>query len=293
MSDFVLLAQAYKPVNLANFFISEKLDGVRAVWDGGVSRGLSVKDVRYANMEKDDRDHICTGLWSRKGKVIHAPDWFLDALPVGRLLDGELWNGYNQFQNIVSIVRRLTPDERWESIFYHVWDSPSYDNWICKGYWGREKETRFKVPDSTHPLTRFESVRISGNGVVIPVPQFTVKNEQELEERAQRVYDKGGEGLILRAKHSLWVPKRSKSMLKYKDVQDAEATIVGMTKGEGKYADTMGALIVNWNDKTFKIGTGFNDQERRSFNVGDNIRFKYRRLSDNGTPIEARFDTKL
>ena len=60
--------------------MSEKLDGVRAYWDG-------------------------KALISRLGNPFHAPDWFLAGLP-DVPLDGELWIGRKAFQRTVGIVRR-------------------------------------------------------------------------------------------------------------------------------------------------------------------------------------------
>src|SRR5579863_836721 len=62
------------------WWLSEKLDGVRAYWDG--------------------RQFV-----SRQGNLFHAPDWFVAGLP-DEALDGELWLGRKAFQRTVSIVRR-------------------------------------------------------------------------------------------------------------------------------------------------------------------------------------------
>src|SRR5205809_6855024 len=97
MSEFLMLAHKYVPERdserIKGWYCSQKLDGVRAMWDGGVSRGLLASEVPWANVEKDYRyieENRATGLWSRLGKVIHAPDWFLDQLPLYPM-DGELW----------------------------------------------------------------------------------------------------------------------------------------------------------------------------------------------------------
>ena len=62
----LLLAQRWEnDVDLAGWWMSEKLDGVRAYWDGH-------------------------GFMSRQGNRYHAPDWFVAGLP-DVPLDGELW----------------------------------------------------------------------------------------------------------------------------------------------------------------------------------------------------------
>jgi DNA ligase-1 len=86
--------------DLAGWWMSEKLDGVRAYWDG--QRFLS-----------------------RLGNVYHAPDWFTPGLP-NTPLDGELWLDRKAFQRAVSIVRRQDKSDDWRSIRYLVFDAPGH-----------------------------------------------------------------------------------------------------------------------------------------------------------------------
>ena len=95
-----MLAKQYKDQNVAGWLISEKLDGVRAVWTG------------------DE-------LLSRNGKKFFAPKWFTQQLPAGVALDGELYIGRGQFQSTVSVVKKKSPvDAEWERIRYMVFDAP-------------------------------------------------------------------------------------------------------------------------------------------------------------------------
>jgi len=113
--EFLQLAHTYKPEKhgIAGHWTSDKLDGQRCFWDGGVSRGVPKKNVPWANTAKDARykiQPIATGLWSRYGNVIHAPDAWLDALP-RCFLDGELWSTNLSYrQEISSIIKKLIPD---------------------------------------------------------------------------------------------------------------------------------------------------------------------------------------
>ncbi|MEE9342617.1 MAG: DNA ligase [Gammaproteobacteria bacterium] len=94
------LAQVYSDdVSIEVYWVSEKLDGVRAYWDG---------------------QH----LKSRSGHIFHAPDWFTRGFP-GQTLDGELWSGRGAFEQTVSIVRSLDAGLRWKAITYQVFDLPS------------------------------------------------------------------------------------------------------------------------------------------------------------------------
>lgn len=98
----LLLAHSWEnDVDLTDWWMSEKLDGVRAYWDG--RRFLS-----------------------RQGNEFHAPDWFVDGLPEDPL-DGELWLDRKAFQRTVSIVRRQDKGDHWKQIRYVVFDAPALD----------------------------------------------------------------------------------------------------------------------------------------------------------------------
>ena len=95
-----MLAHAWDNVtDLASWWMSEKLDGVRAYWDG--ERFLS-----------------------RLGNEFLAPSWFTDGLPK-HPLDGELWAGRKNFQRTVSTVRRQDRSEAWREVRYVVFDLPA------------------------------------------------------------------------------------------------------------------------------------------------------------------------
>lgn len=96
----VLLAEAWDGVvDVSDWWISEKLDGVRAYWDG-------------------------TQFLSRLGNLYAAPEWFTAGLP-NVALDGELWLDRKQFQKTVGIVRRKDQSEHWRQIRYIVFDAPA------------------------------------------------------------------------------------------------------------------------------------------------------------------------
>ena len=95
----LLLAESWDFVtDPTGWWLSEKLDGVRAFWDG--------------------KQFI-----SRLGNLYHAPDWFIKGLP-DVPLDGELWLGRKKFQRAVSIVRRQDKSDLWKEIRYVVFDAP-------------------------------------------------------------------------------------------------------------------------------------------------------------------------
>jgi len=94
------LAGVYRDeIDPAAYWVSEKLDGVRALWDGKVLR-------------------------FRNGQAIAAPRWFVAGLP-SQPLDGELWIGRRSFERLVGVVRRLQPvDAEWRQVRYMVFELP-------------------------------------------------------------------------------------------------------------------------------------------------------------------------
>jgi len=85
--------------DVALYLVSEKIDGVRAFWDGQALR-------------------------TRSGNVINAPRWFVENFP-RHALDGELWIARGQFDRLSAAVRRKIPDDgQWRQVRYLVFELP-------------------------------------------------------------------------------------------------------------------------------------------------------------------------
>ena len=96
----ILLAEVYRDqADVSQYLVSEKLDGVRALWDG--------RTLRF-----------------RSGKEIQAPSWFISGLPKVPL-DGELWMGRGSFERLSGTVRRDVPvDSEWHQVRYMIFELP-------------------------------------------------------------------------------------------------------------------------------------------------------------------------
>lgn len=87
-------------INIADYLVSEKLDGVRARWDG-------------------------RQLVTRAGNRIDAPAWFTAGWPA-QAMEGELWSGRGQFQHVSDLVRALQPDTtEWRQVRFMAFDLPA------------------------------------------------------------------------------------------------------------------------------------------------------------------------
>ena len=98
----LLLANVYRPgMRLADYWVSEKYDGVRGYWDGHTLR-------------------------TRGGETVAVPAWFTAGWP-DTPMDGELWAGRGRFSHAQSTVRQQQPDDAaWREMRFMVFDLPAH-----------------------------------------------------------------------------------------------------------------------------------------------------------------------
>jgi len=316
--EFLPLAHTYKNQDLTSWFMSEKLDGHRCFWDGGITRGKEKSQIPWANTEKDSRYKVvpkCTGLWSRLRHPIQAPDYFLDALP--RLpLDGELYNPVLSRQDISSIVKKLEPsdfDWRMNGIKLHVFDTPPASSMDLS------IESVSESWVFADRLKYLQDMEIPESMVLVDQIQLSRSWKQEVSSFLDTVLDRGGEGLMYRHPQSYFVRARTHELLKHKPFDEMEGTIIGYTSGRetdkgSRLLGKMGALIVVTDTDHILELSGFTDQMREfqsdkerdyaianpgkrmpdwfvnsNLPVGTKVIFKYRGTSNMGVPQEARF----
>jgi len=147
----LLLANVLGPsVDPADYLVSEKFDGVRALWDGSV-------------------------LKFRSGREVAAPRWFLAKLP-SQPLDGELWLGRGRFEELSGFVRKLQPeDAEWSQIKYLVFELPGgpgpfseraqrIQEVVAQAKWPQlVAVAQFRVKDRAELMRRFSEV-LEGGG---------------------------------------------------------------------------------------------------------------------------------
>lgn len=327
---------------IAGQFVSRKMDGIRVFWDGGITRGLYKSEVPWANIKNLKEDRKCTGLWTRYGNIIHAPDWWVDKLPL-IALDGELWNPNLSFQTIVSATKTIIPDDNaWSLISFHCYDIVPMQN-FCFARKLTNNNFRANLPDTLawakkrpfHTIDlspfdlKYQNFSTWKEDDVFKITRHTqlVHNESEAREQLkfilEGIFQDNGEGIIIKPANLVWFPERSKKIIKYKFVQDSEAEIIGYMTGEetdkgSKLLGKMGSLIIKWKHPNTEYKelciSGFTDSERlfdtsemtnwakqnpgqrcplwienSLFRRGQIVNFKYRDLSDDGIPKEARY----
>ena len=241
-SPRLMLANNYQAQDPTGFWLSEKLDGVRVEWTG----------------EK---------LLSREGNLFFAPAWFIDSLPSGVRLDGELFMGRGLFQATVARVR--SHNDKWHDVRFMVFDLVAGGSFESR----QEQLDYLDLPQHCHIV---EQVRCRG-------PQHLAAYQADILRM-------GGEGVMLRRPGSSYVPGRSNELLKLKERDTAEATVVGHQPGKGQHLGRLGALICDYNGQEFKVGTGFDAVDREHPpHIGKSITFSYFGLTDAGKPRHSSF----
>ncbi len=152
----LLLASVFQNQgDISLYWVSEKLDGVRAYWDG--------RTLRF-----------------RSGQRVQAPAWFTAGFPA-RPLDGELWLGRGGFDRLSGIVRKQQPlDEEWRQVRYMVFELPDAPGTFSERVEGMRGIVRsaglgwlqaveqFRVADRAALMRRMdEVVRAGGEGLML------------------------------------------------------------------------------------------------------------------------------
>lgn len=96
-----LASKYHQDIVIDQYWVSEKLDGVRGYWDG-------------------------ERLLSKQGNRFNPPSWFSAGFP-DYPIDGELWIARNTFAQVSGIVRQKHADEsEWRGITFMIFDLPNH-----------------------------------------------------------------------------------------------------------------------------------------------------------------------
>jgi DNA ligase-1 len=253
------------------WYLSEKYDGYRG---------------RYIHKDKQ--------FLSRAQKPFNAPDWFKSAMIHNHDLDGELWVGRDNFQDM-GVVRKKDPiPEEWLNIKYVVYDLPEYKGDFKKRIEVLKKLVRLNT-------FRWEALRESFpepfNKVPCPLimaDQIVIKDMKQFKSLYEKIIADGGEGVMIKHPDSIYEDKRSNYLLKYKPNFDAEAVIIDYKEGKGKYAGLLGGFVCKQliNLDTFH---SIDDDENHEFSISgmdDEIRNNYKITHPIGTIISYEHSGK-
>ena len=172
-----LLAKVYREtIDLRQWWVSEKLDGVRAIWDG--------EQLRF-----------------RSGKLISVPPWYVEHFPK-QPMDGELWMGRNRFDQVSAAVRRQQPRAReWKNIQYRLFELPESSGTFTQRV---EQMDRLAAAVGVSWLRPVEQRRIESKEALFQLLDRVVAGGGEglMLHRADSLYHGGRSGDLLKLK--LW-----------------------------------------------------------------------------------------
>ena len=201
----------------------EKFDGTRYL-AAFTKRGVRI--VSRRGIDKTDRMSKLVAELERA--------WSADAIPTGTVLDGEVVAG--SFSETISLVnslgsRGMDASTRYRYMVFDILREGKF--WYT--------DLRFR--DRRLLLERLlEHVPGGSKRITQLTPQF---NSDSIENYLQAIWQAGGEGIILKNLEGRYEQgKRSRLWIKVKAIQTAEGVITGFTPGEGKYSDTIGAIVI-------------------------------------------------
>lgn len=191
------------------------------------------------------------GLWTREGKPIYgAPHIHEQLQPIFNrypdiIIDGELYNHdlKDDFNQIVSAVKKQKPTEEdlavsREKLQYWVYDLPSHDDTFSE---------RTRVLQNI-----VDFVLEADNNVVIT--QTIETHKDSVDELAAVFIEAGFEGAMIRLPGK-YENKRSNTLIKWKEFQDEEFTIVDIQEGDGNRAGMAARVVLDLRDgRTFSAG---------------------------------------
>lgn len=246
----LLLAERYQGgIEVSQYWVSEKLDGVRAYWDG--------KQLRF-----------------RSGNVIQAPAWFTAALPA-HPLDGELWLGRGTFERLSGIVRRDVPDDaEWRQLRYMTFELPNAHGTFTE----RLTQLRALVAATRTPwLQAVEQFRLADARALKRKLTEVVRDGGEglMLHRADALYETGRSVALLKVTPWLDAEARVVAHVRGKGKYAGMLGALQVEMPDGRRF----ALGTGFTDA----------QRRSPPPVGTQVTYRYRELTRHGIPRFARF----
>lgn len=250
----LLLLKSYeKGRNVDGWLVSEKLDGVRAYWDG---------------------HHLI----SRQGNVFQSPEWFTKKFPPFEL-DGELWLGRSRFEETVSIVRRKEPHEGWRKLTYQIFEVPNQKGGllerlqVLKDFLNEFPSTYIQIIPQVRVDSEFEVDKrlkavlvVGGEGIVLRNPDM--RYEAGRSDSALKVKSKDDAECLITG--------YTEGKGKYQG--QVGSVLCRLLDGQFKALRTV-------EDRTIRIGSGLSDAQRKNPPVvGTVVTFQHSGMTKRGLP---------
>lgn len=233
--------------SLQGYVVSEKLDGVRALWDG-------------ANLK------------SRSGKAFSPPKCWVENLP-DFALDGELFIARGKFEEVLSVVSKGDSQceeckcEEWSKVGYFIFDVPQanqksnakssadssakshtllerlalLESWLENRANKTNKANQAKITEGKNSAD-LDSPKDGKNPILHIILQESVPSQEALQKKLKEVEKLGGEGLVIRKNNAPYERFRTTNAMKLKSYSDTECVVVAHNQGKGKFSHALGSL---------------------------------------------------
>jgi bifunctional non-homologous end joining protein LigD len=233
--------------NPRQYVAEEKFDGMRALIAMGPAGDIAIRNREGAD----------------KGRIANTPDIAAaltrlangdSSLWAGTVFDGELvGRSWNETMHLLGSAGRASTDLR-----YAIFDLPYLAGNDLRGLPWHERRARLEQVLRSLPANS---------------PLFLVQTQTPVAGLAESVWERGGEGLIIKDRNVRYMPGDRNAWDKIKQIFSTEGVIMGFTTGIGKFADTHGAVIMG----QYRDGqlvevvniSGMTDKVRRAMTAND------------------------
>ena len=291
----VMLADKITPNDLENklskamkiipneFYLQPKLDGFRLnIWvheDGRVeTRTRNGKLITgYNALEEEAKEKLPRG-YVYDGEVL-SPE-FYDWIESNKNNTGVTANR-ELFSEVMSHAFSKENDKKG---IFNLFDMVPINEWTSKNTIQPYSERLQFIVDLVAPID-LENVRI----VKTYGPYRKVEDGDlvTLLEKFREFLRIGYEGIMIKDKNSVYEFKRSKALIKMKQMDNLDLPVIELFEGEGKYREMLGGVYVDYKGYKVGVGSGWTDEQRMTYwknpnlIIGKTIEVKYQAESKN------------
>lgn len=239
-------------LNWDKIYCEEKYDGVRviAIYKEG---DFSYFTRAFNELDAGKLHSITFSLKQIMNFSGLKGSWFFD----GELTDH---NRKSVSGKVTQILKGTASDNIGDSIIFNVFDLEEYDT-LRAGVGILPYSVRRQTLESVmRNVEDSEPVKLA--------TMWELDDPSQIASVYQKIVDAGGEGVICKNDH-LYECKRSKSWVKFKEVNECDLVIKGWYPGEGKREGFIGGLICTDLSETLnvKVGSGFTDEDLKALSV--------------------------
>lgn len=275
--------------------VTEKLDGNRCITTIKFNR-IGINDFGEPEFEKEIHS------FSRNGKEIQGLDAIhktMQRLP-GGVYDGELLA--EDFNATQSTLRTKGTKS---NLVYNIFDYVSnLDEFLDDSITETSNDYNFRREQLNNLYRMFgdpDRLLMIGDYVkIVPVLGKFIYDEEKVMAYHDMIKEKGGEGVMLNITSAGYIKDRTKKLVKVKAMKTCDLKCIGIQRGTGRLADTLGNIVCEYKGYEVKVGSGFDDDSRQYYinhpqeilNHIVEIQYFEETTNDNGT-VSLRFPVFL